>query len=172
MAGSMLLGISLFGTSVQPFLLNNMSPLDPLGTLARVCFASSVLASYPLIFFNMRNWITSKVNLFYSKYGPKNNASPVKSISVGQVSAALLGAICFLATKFTDISFVGSLAGAIFGSNMMFIFPPLMYIRALQKKAKENNCPINLVTVTANSLLLLAGAALGIIGTYRTLTLR
>jgi len=28
------------------------------------------------------------------------------------------------------------------------------------------------VTVTANSLLLLAGAALGIIGTYRTLTLR
>eukprot|EP01041_Mallomonas_annulata_P004741 gene4741-9415_t len=155
---TMLLGLTLFGIHSKPFILNNFVSSDPLALIARSAFGASVLASFPLIFLSMRNWlmsVTSKKFHFISGRRP--------------ITAFLLTLICGLAVRFKDVSVVGSLSGAIFGSTMMFIFPPIMYIRALQKKAKANNTSPPLSSIVFNSFLLGLGAILGFYGTFNTI---
>eukprot|EP00607_Mallomonas_marina_P000868 CAMPEP_0182437678 /NCGR_PEP_ID=MMETSP1167-20130531/85209_1 /TAXON_ID=2988 /ORGANISM="Mallomonas Sp, Strain CCMP3275" /LENGTH=279 /DNA_ID=CAMNT_0024630681 /DNA_START=649 /DNA_END=1485 /DNA_ORIENTATION=- len=125
--GTMILGIKLFGVDAKSFLLNNLMSSDPLALVARAAFGTSVLASTPLIFLSARTWlmtVMSKRSQAFSGIKP--------------VAALLLTLICSLAVAFNDVAVVGSLSGAIFGSAMMFIFPPVIYIRALQKRSLEN----------------------------------
>lgn len=154
---SMLLGLSLFGSHSQPFLLNNLVTSDPLALLARSCFGASVLASYPLIFLSMRDNIQRRVSDLFKV-----------EVGVSKVTAALLAGICGLAVFLKDISVVGSLSGAVFGSSMMFVFPAIMYIGALTKKAKETNTAVPVITIAVNKVLLVAGTILGLLGASNT----
>jgi hypothetical protein len=138
--------------------LNNFVARDPIGLIARIAFGTSVLASYPLIFLAMRNWFVQQ----FTKIAPK-------IAEIKKVSALLLLFICFLTTKVSDIGVVGSIAGGIFGSSMMFVFPPLMYIGALKKQAKDQNKPLPMVKIILNVLLMIAGGSLGITGTANTI---
>ena len=69
-----------------------------------------------------------------------------------------------------DIGKVGSLSGAVFGSAMMFIFPPIMYIRALQRFPERNSHQASKtqLKILVNVVLLLSGLSLGLLGTYNT----
>jgi hypothetical protein len=69
-----------------------------------------------------------------------------------------------------DIGKVGSLSGAVFGSAMMFVFPPIMYIRALQRFPERNSGSSTKIQlkILINVLLLLSGMSLGLLGTYNT----
>lgn len=152
--GTVALGLLLFGSRSASFALNSFSPLDPLGTLARFAFGTSVLASFPLIFLSMRNWFVTQAIVKIPQIG-----------GVKRISTLLLMLISLLASKFTDIGVVGSVAGGVLGSSMMFVFPPIMYIRALQQKAKQEGTKAPTFTIALNSVLMVAGAVLGIVGT-------
>ena len=156
--GTIALAMSLFGKHSYSFALNNFVARDPIGLIARVAFGTSVLASYPLIFLAMRNWFVQQ----FTKIAPA-------IAEIKKVSAMLLLFICFLTTKVSDIGVVGSIAGGIFGSSMMFVFPPLMYIGALKKQAKAQNKPLPMVKIILNIVLMVAGGSLGITGTANTI---
>jgi len=156
--GTIALAMSLFGKHSYSFALNNFVARDPLGLIARIAFGTSVLASYPLIFLAMRNWFVQQ----FTKIAPA-------IAEIKKVSALLLLFICFLTTKVSDIGVVGSIAGGIFGSSMMFVFPPLMYIGALKRQAKDQNKPLPMVKIILNVLLMIAGGSLGITGTANTI---
>lgn len=162
----------LFGLHALSFALNSFSPQDPIALVSFLAFGTSVLASFPLVFLNMRNWFISQAE--QSKALTKIGVSNIKAMS-----AILLTFISGIACLCNDIGVVGSLAGAIFGSSMMFIFPPIMYIGALlqreRRKQSEGN-PFDRkmtlgtkMTVAINSVLLLAGLLVGGMGTYNSL---
>ena len=88
---------------------------------------------------------------------------------IKRIASLLLLLISFLASKFTDIGVVGSVAGGVLGSSMMFVFPPIMYIRALQKKAKADGEKAPRFVIVLNSILMVAGGLLGAIGTTASL---
>ena len=113
----------MFGIQAPGFALNGFSSADSLGTISRVAFGTSVLASFPLIFLAMRNWFVLKASSSGSKV--------IKGVgTVHKMTAILLIGISLIATQCSDIGLVGSIAGAVLGSSMMFIFPPVMYIGA------------------------------------------
>lgn len=156
--GTVALAMALFGKNSYSFALNNFVARDPIGLISRIAFGTSVLASYPLIFLAMRNWFAQQ----FSKISPSLGG-------IKKVSAVLLMLICFLTTKVSDIGIVGSIAGGIFGSSMMFVFPPLMYIGALKKQSKDQNKPLPMGKIILNVLLMIAGGSLGITGTANTI---
>lgn len=150
---SILLPRGLFGASCKSFALNSFSSADPIASVARVAFGTSVLASYPLIFLSMRNWFVALA----SKRLPALAGTK-------RISTLLLLAICSLTTQVRDIGVVGSIAGGIFGCSMMFVFPPIMYIRALLARDK---CPTWVRLV--NYALAIFGAGIGLFGTYHSI---
>lgn len=152
---TMTLGVLLFGNKTKSFILNNFAANDPLATIARIAFGSSVLASFPLIFLSMRNWFVALAGRKFSKISGRR-----------PISVVLLAFISTLAVFFKDIGVVGSLAGGILGSSVMFIFPPIMYIRALQKQARDEQKSVGMVKVGINGLLMMCGGLLAAFGTY------
>jgi hypothetical protein len=152
------LSLALLGTRAPVFALNGFSSTDWLGTAARVSFGLSVLASFPLIFLAMRNWFVTQATKFVPALG-----------DVKKMTAVLLFGISLAATKCTDIGLVGSIAGGLLGSSMMFVFPPIMYIQALRYQAKKNNLPSPMSLIIVNSILLVLGGCLGVLGTTNSI---
>lgn len=155
--GTMYLGLSLFGAQSASFALNSFSTKDPLGIFARLAFGTSVLASFPLIFLTSRNWLTSLA------------ATHAPRLRMSEVTALLLALIAALTSKFTDIGAVGSVAGALFGSSMMFVFPPIMYMRALYLDAIRRSARVPMGKIVVNAVLLGLGAAMGGFGTLNSI---
>jgi hypothetical protein len=156
---TMVFGVLLFGSRSSSFALNSFSHRDPLANVARLAFGTSVLASFPLIFLSVRTWLLSQVKRIFPDM--KDGIKPIAFVA--------LSWIALLATKFTDIGIIGSLSGGIFGSSMMFIFPPIMYTGALIRKAKNERKDVPKLKIFLNGILTVAGAALGFFGTSLTI---
>jgi hypothetical protein len=183
----------LLGGSGQSFSLNTLSPQDPLGVIAFLAFGTSVLASYPLLFFNVRNWLCGQLqDIVPSLWRPsvpptlangghqdQSTSMPndTRSLEVQRiqrlfttksVATLLLTIIGAIAIRWTDIAKIGSVAGAFFGSSMMFIFPPIMYIGALKKDGQAiDGLSREQIQrkVRINQMLLALGIGLGCMGT-------
>jgi hypothetical protein len=153
------LAIALFGPHSASFALNNFSPKDPIAVMAFLAFGTSVLASFPLIFLNMRN--------FFIKQAQHFNLPAIASVK--RMTAVLLTLIGAVASICTDIGKVGAVAGAIFGSSMMFIFPPIMYLGALRKEAEKSKHRPSRGLVLLNIALLCAGLGVGSMGAINSL---
>jgi amino acid permease len=156
-SASLYLGIAAFGSACKPYLISNLSPADPLASIARVAIASSILASTPLMFMNVRNWLV----------GIAKERLPIVG-GTKRMAALLVLTMGALATKLTDIGKIGSVAGAIFGTNMMFTFPPIMYARARQQEASRTGKPLRSWIVGVHGLLALCGAALSAVAAYHS----
>jgi hypothetical protein len=158
----------------QSFALNAFSSSDPLGLLAFLSFGTSILASFPLIFFTMRNWFLQQA---------KDRLQWNDSISnFRRMTALLLFLIGGLCVVCKDIGKVGSVSGALLGSSMMFIFPSLMYIYTLwneNKMISEGHAAMgeqqvrmqrgNNLKIMLNILLLIGGIGIGSIGSYNSI---
>jgi amino acid permease len=155
---TMVLGTAAFGMSAKPFLLNNLSPADPLAVIARLAFGASVLASFPLIFMVMRNWFISLAEKKAPIIGGRK-----------RMTAILLTGIALLTANFRDISFVGSLSGATLGCGMAFIFPSIIYMRAMAITANEKKAKVPMFEMIINGVLLTGGIALSCLGTFNSL---
>jgi hypothetical protein len=110
--------------SIQSFTLNAFSSADPLALLAFCSYGISILASFPLIFFSLRN----SALLLSENSGLKviNNIPMMTAILLFIIGG--LGVVC------EDIGKVGAIGGAVLGTSMMFIFPSIMYLNLLWKQ--------------------------------------
>jgi hypothetical protein len=90
-----------------------------------------LIVSYPLLFVGTRDGTLDLLKVPEEK----RTAS-----LLNQTTFALLGITTALAWKLTDLSFISSISGAVFGTALIFIFPSLMFrgaIKNLGDKATE-----------------------------------
>jgi amino acid permease len=152
--GSMTLGISAFGPNVKSYLLNNFASNDPLGIISRIAIGTSILTNTPLMFIALRNRL---VDMARTKI-------PVIA-DIKRMAALLVLIVGLITTRLTGISVLASIAGGILGVNMMFTLPTIMYLSALQKKAKQNDTKLSSLTIIIHVLMIVAGLSLSAIGT-------
>lgn len=113
----------------QSFALNSFSEKDPLGMLAYLSFGTSILASFPLILMSIRT--------FAIYYANKQGLTALSQIRV--VVAILLFFLGSLGIIVKDIGKVAALAGAVFGTSMIYIFPAIMYLSLLLQRLHSLN---------------------------------
>jgi hypothetical protein len=182
------LSLNLFGKRGQPFVLNTLSVNDQLGNVAKLMFGISVLASFPLQFLNIRQFFVEWIERLFNRKSSTTLSSFIALSVLGGVS-----------TRCRDISVVAGFSGAIFGTSMMFVFPPIMHTYALLSKCqisrnadhqlnadsplsmlkttfdrKQQNLPSTTkvrITLLLNAISLVAGVSLGIIGVLNHLHL-
>jgi hypothetical protein len=147
---SIFVGLKLFGRHSKSFALASLSTSDPLAILANAAFGCSVLASQPLVFLVMRN--TFVESLLPSALPAFKQHFTIKKVTVG-----LLALIAAVASRVTDVAVVGTVAGSLLGSAMMFVFPPLLYIKALNTEALRKGTQADKVKIAFNVMLLVAG---------------
>jgi hypothetical protein len=121
--------------------------------------AISLIFSYPLLFVGTRDGTLDLLKV------PEEKRS---ASLLNQTTFALLGMISALAWKLTDLSFVSSISGAVFGTALIFVYPSLMFraaIKNLGDKATDGEKKESTFAMLVN----LVGIAVGIIGTKMAL---
>lgn len=156
-AVSLWLGIKAFGAACKPYLLNNLSAQDPLSAVARLSIAASILASTPLMFMNVRN---NLITIAKKRMPILGGLRPMTAFLVLGMGA--------MASKLTDISVIGSIAGGILGTNMMYTLPPVMYLRALQKQAHATGKKVSPLKSLMLGTMAACGAFVSAVGTYNS----
>merc|ERR1712194_949501 len=135
-------------------ILNNYSTKDLLISASRFAVAVSLIFSYPLLFVGTRDG-----TLDLLKIPEKKRTSSL----LNQTTFALLGITTALAWKLTDLSFVSSISGAVFGTALIFVYPSLMFrgaVRKLGDKATDGMKRESKLAGVINAL----GVVIGIIG--------
>jgi len=122
-------GFLTFGGNSSGIILNNYSNIDVGAGICRFIFALSVIGTYPFMLFSMKN---SFFQIF--KRGRKiSRALDVK------VSRCILAAITALSMVIREAGFVNGFSGAVMGSALIYIFPPLMYHKQITRKIREGS---------------------------------
>eukprot|EP00041_Stephanoeca_diplocostata_P001758 m.21288 g.21288 ORF g.21288 m.21288 type:complete len:383 (-) comp12372_c0_seq2:175-1323(-) len=121
-------GYIFFGENTVDDVLKNFAPGFELAIVARLALACVVIFTFPLANNALR---ASMVNIFYApRYTP--DTLPLRlhfMLTAGVVVVATtLGIVC------ENVSVVLAYKGSIFGSNMVYIFPPLMYVQLLRQQ--------------------------------------
>eukprot|EP00567_Pseudictyota_dubia_P000488 CAMPEP_0197468386 /NCGR_PEP_ID=MMETSP1175-20131217/66055_1 /TAXON_ID=1003142 /ORGANISM="Triceratium dubium, Strain CCMP147" /LENGTH=292 /DNA_ID=CAMNT_0043004483 /DNA_START=105 /DNA_END=984 /DNA_ORIENTATION=+ len=121
------MGYLTFGSACQGLILNNYSTADSLVGLSRFAVALSLVFSYPLLFVGARDGL-----LDLAKVSDSDRTNAVQN----KVTLGLLGVITALAARLRDLTFVSSLSGAVFGTALIFVYPPLM-LRGMVKNMED-----------------------------------
>ena len=125
-------GYLTFGRMTKGNILENFSPDYNLAIGARIALAIVVIFTLPLAAHSLRESLFALVweNKYTSDNAPR---SLIASIAIGVLLACgTIGVI------FTKIEVVLAYKGGIFGSCLVYIFPPLMLV-ALRVRADRNN---------------------------------
>ena len=112
-----------FGGASAGLILNNYSTKDILLSLSRFAVALSLVFSYPLLFVGLRDGV---LDLLRVPELERTNAL------LNRWTFGLVAMITGLALKVTDLTFVASMSGALLGTALIFIFPPLMFRAAVK----------------------------------------
>jgi len=148
-----------FGANCDGLILNNYSTKDLLISASRFAVAISLIFSYPLLFVGTRDGTLDLLKISEEK----------RTVSLlNQTTFALLGLTTALAWKLTDLSFVSSISGAVFGTALIFVYPSLMF-RAAIKNLGDKATATEKKESTFAMLVNLVGIAVGIIGTKMAL---
>lgn len=123
---TMCAGYSTFGDTAQGNILLNYHPKDKLGFVARLATGFSVIFGFPLVSNGAREGFknTSMALGNSSVSDPENNVKVV----LGMLACASL-----LAILVEDINIIAGFSGALFGSALVYIYPPFLYTRILKK---------------------------------------
>lgn len=116
--------------------------------------------SYPLLFVGTRDGTLDLLKV------PEEKRSPSL---LNQTTFALLGMVTALAWKLTDLSFVSSISGAVFGTALIFVYPSLMFraaIKNLGDKATDKQKKEGTFAMIVNLL----GIVIAAIGTKMSLS--
>ena len=120
---------------------------------------STCLFSYPLLFVGTRDGTLDLLKIPEEK----RTAS-----LLNQTTYALLAITTAMAWKLTDLSFVSSISGAVFGTALIFVFPSLMFrgaVKNLGDKATDSQKKEGKFAMIVNLL----GIAIAAIGTKMSL---
>jgi sodium-coupled neutral amino acid transporter 11 len=126
------MGYLTFGRMTKGNVLENFAPNYSLAIGARIALAVVVIFTLPLAAHSLRS---SMFALFWDNKYTSDNAprSIIASISIGVlVACGIIGVI------FTKIEVVLAYKGGIFGSCLVYIFPPLMLV-ALRVRADRSS---------------------------------
>lgn len=126
-------GYATFGDACsQGNILLNYSANDLLATLGQLATGFSLLFGFPLVASGSRE-------------GLKNAASAFgfNAISRPENHVRLVTSLLILTTTFSlylkDIQLVAGLTGAVMGSALVYVCPPLLYSRIVRKKYGKNS---------------------------------
>lgn len=116
-------GYLTFGVNSNGFILNNYSTKDNLASLCRLAIAIALAFTYPLPFIGTRDGLLDL--LMVPTY--KQTSSNLNVLTV-----VLLLIFTILAMHFTNLGMVNAVGGGALGTAVVFIFPALMYRKAVQ----------------------------------------
>mmetsp|Transcript_103071 Transcript_103071/g.295792 ORF Transcript_103071/g.295792 Transcript_103071/m.295792 type:complete len:403 (-) Transcript_103071:161-1369(-) len=154
-------GFATFGSSSAGLILNSYAAKDGLAIVARLCVVASLITSYPMVFFSVREQFCDGLG----DRGRELWASRPDAVTVG-----LLGAITAVALRLTNLGKVAGFAGAVFGIYLIYIAPPLMALRALQRNIGEQPKGWKRTAGAVVQVMLIPlGIALSAVGTYQVL---
>jgi amino acid permease len=114
-------GFLTFGGNAQGNVLNNYAVSDLGATLSRLLVSVSVASGYPFLFSAGRS---SAMSLFGTRTSSGKDAP-----SLSTISKTLMLLITSAALVVKDAGFVVSLIGAIAGTAIIYIFPPLLFLK-------------------------------------------
>mmetsp|Transcript_40319 Transcript_40319/g.59256 ORF Transcript_40319/g.59256 Transcript_40319/m.59256 type:complete len:488 (+) Transcript_40319:83-1546(+) len=148
-------GFLTFGSTCDGLILNNYSTKDLLMSFSRFAVAISIVFSYPLLFVGTRDGLLDMAKVPEDK---RTNSL------LNQLSVGTLAIITALAMKLTDLGFIASISGSLFGTALIFIFPTLMFRSIVDsmgdKVTKGMKFEKKFAAFTAT-----IGAIIGVIGT-------
>jgi len=148
-----------FGANCDGLILNNYSTKDLLISASRFAVAISLIFSYPLLFVGTRDGTLDLLKI------PEEKRS---ASLLNQTTFALLGITTALAWKLTDLTFIASISGAVFGTALIFVYPSLMFrgaIKNLGDKATDRQKQESKFAMLVN----LIGIVVAAIGTKMSL---
>ena len=139
------LGYLTFGAATEGMILSNYSTKDVLVSLSRFAVGLSLIFSYPLLFVGLREGIVDLINQI-TPLLRSNKTTPQKQLVLtdkqsNRVTVGMVSLITMLALKITDLTFVASMSGALLGTSLIFIFPPLMFRSALTMESERTSTP-------------------------------
>jgi len=143
-------GFLTFGSAASGLILNNYSTKDALMSLSRVAVAISLVFSYPLAFVGLRDGVIDLM---------KMNAD---TKTQNALTVALLSIVTFAALVIPDVSFVLAFGGATLGNALIYIFPFLMFRKAIKNKEDATAGQKREVKLAGVSALL--GVGMGLLG--------
>jgi hypothetical protein len=147
------LGYLTFGSGAEGMILSNYSTKDAPISLSRFVLGLGLTFSYPLLFVGLKDGILDLVNqvapLFLRKKTPGDASQPQQRKQLvltdqqsNRLTVGLVSLITVLALKITNITFVASITGALLGTSLIFVFPPLMFRSALTIESQRTNTPL------------------------------
>jgi len=154
-------GFLTFGAATQGLILNNYATTDALALIARVGIGASIVFSYPLNFNAMRGGFLKLLRL--DMYAHRTDLHVAATV-------ALMTAFNGLALFLKDLGLVVAVGGAVLGSAIVYIFPAIMFIANMRRKAAAG--PLSAGErreVLLNKGLVALGAALGCLGAFMSL---
>lgn len=150
------LGFLTFGGNSAGFILSNYSNNDALMKVSRLAVAFSLIFTYPLVFVGCRE---GALDLFQVAKEDRSNAL------LDKVTVALLVCISIAAMIVKDLSFVLAFGGATLGNALIYIFPALMFRKAVKDMGDDATKSLK-AEVNFTNLLGLLGIVFGSIGSY------
>jgi len=143
---AMVSGYLTFRSKCQGLILNNYSTDDPLATIARIAVGGAIVFSYPFAFTGFRDGTMALMGV--------NSEDPVRW---NFITNALIVLVTLTALVVTDVGFVNSFGGAVFGACIIYIFPVLLFLFT-------DNSKDNILELLFAKFLLVLGIALGFLG--------
>ena len=152
-------GYSTFGDNCMGNILLNYHPKDLLATFGRVATWFSILFGFPLVSGGAREGlIGAATSLGYPQIGDDRYNFP---LVVG-----ILTFVSVIACAVKDVSFVVGLAGALFGSFIVYICPTIIYVKTVE--LTRGNASKEYKNARWNYALVPFGIFIGALGVYMT----
>jgi amino acid permease len=153
-------GFLTFGENSSGYILNNYSTKDALATFSRVSIALSISLTYPIVFVGVRDGVLDMMKI----PGDERTHSLLNALS-----AVILSIVTILASTFTDLGIILSLGGATFGTAVIYIFPSLMFHKAVKDLGDSATERLR-QEVVLSTFLMWFGVAVGSIGAYKSIS--
>eukprot|EP00980_Cylindrotheca_fusiformis_P004803 scaffold1028_cov135-Cylindrotheca_fusiformis.AAC.13 len=154
-ATTMVAGYSTFGDACQGNLLLNYHPNDVLSTLGRLATGFSILFGFPLVTYGARKAVAGVADsLGFEGLGSEKNHFILVF--------GILSLVTLISCTVTDVSLVVGLTGALLGSFIVYVCPPIIYTNAValangEESREHRASKINLVLVPFGLLVAAMG---------------
>ena len=152
-------GYLTFGGNSNGLILNNYSASDPLASLCRIMIVGSTVVTYPITFIGVRDGVMDIIELPDEQQTSRN---------LDILTIALLMIITCIAVVCTDLGIINAVGGGTLATMIVFVFPVMMYYKAVQIRGERASRGQRREVVFAMSLMVF-GIILGTIGVYEAL---
>lgn len=149
-------GFLTFGANSSGFILNNYSSNDILATISRMAIFVAIATTYPLVFLGTKDGVLDLLMV------------PIElqtSNNLNALTVVVLSIITIIAFFVTDLGLVAAVGGGTLGTAVVFIFPALMFRRAIHDLGPKATVQQKKEVVHCLTLMCL-GIIMGVIGAW------